>query len=278
MKKKSFMCGLLVFSILVIIGIVIIENNKISPLNRYETHSDYQSEDEVERNSAEPQKILNNTHTVEYEIVSYEIIDDTDIADQTNYSGEFFISGSIPDPNYLVEYTDYQQMRNDYSDVDEYISSNGNDGMTADEYQAFLDQHLAEYTSSKHPQTKYIFIHLIITNVADGPVDEYINNLRVIAVRGNDVVGEGEFNCYFDSSQHTDGEDRIHSYFVYTFRDNGESIECTIGCELREDYVDFSEENTYYIGFRPVGLDSWNQFDPSSDDGFVALDFLPPEL
>ncbi len=281
MKKIAGVIISIISSIAVIVVIVLIESHSKSPAERNTVSSSMATPNVAEvRDDSESfettfnNAVLNNKRTVEYEFLSYDIIEDTDIADQNVYEADFFCDGIIPDPNYLVEYTDYQAMRNDYPNVNEYILSNGNSGMTAAEYQAFLEEHSSDYTICKHPKTIYIFVRCRITCVGSAPVDEYINCLEILGVRENEIVGSEEINCYFDASQHTEGEDRIHHYFLYTFHESGESIECVIGCALREDFFDISEDNQYYIGFLPIGLESYDQFDPSIDDSFVALDSI----
>lgn len=280
--KKVFKVALCVFATLIlIVGILIIENHSKSPIERYTETSLKNVAPEVQTDfgslvTESNHKVLNNTHTVEYEFLSYEILDEVYIDKQTDYKGEFFFEGELPDPDYHVDYVDYQQMRMDYPDVDEYITSNGNRGMTAAEYQNFLEQHLSEYTSSYHPHTQYVFVKCRITNISNKTVDEDCNCLCIIGIRDFEVVGAGEFNCYFDATQHTEGEERIHHFFCYTF-EPGESIECVIGCRLREDFFDFSEDDSYFIGFVPIGLEHVDQFDPSIDDGFVSLDSLQRE-
>ena len=284
MKKPTSIIISIIATTVVIVGIVIIEKHNKTPIERYtETSSTlniYVNDEQIVSESSQPcvnHVVVNNFHTVEYEFLSYEIVDDVYIDDQTEYNAEFYYEGHIPDPDYNLEYIDYPQMRSDYPAVDEYITSNGNSGMTAAEYQSFLEQHLSEYTSIRHPHTQYVFVHCRLTNITNGSIDEYVNMLSIVGVRNSVIVGMGEFTCYYDASQHTEGEDRIHHFFLYSFHESGESIECVIGCELREDYFDLSEDNQYYIGFIPIGLESYEQFDPSIDEGFVALDSLRQE-
>ena len=66
-------------------------------------------------------------------------------------------------------------------------------------------------------------------------------------------------------------------YFLYKFKDSGDYIECVIGCELKEPYVDFSDNNDYYIGIYPIGFDSNNAFNPEIDSNFIKLSLLPRE-
>lgn len=78
---------------------------------------------------------------------------------------------------------------------------------------------------------------------------------------------------YFDKSQHTEGEDRIHQYFWYTF-DEGEELDCTIGF-IVGDYVDDGTEK-YYVGGYPSAWDNkketeWCDEDLESDANVIAI-------
>ena len=287
MKRALSILLIVILGIVLMVTVNVIEKNNQSPQARYlevsRNNTDHRNEFNASGtivNINEEGKavsiILNRTHSVQYEFLSYEIIDDTEIAKQTKYKGEFFDEGHVPDPNFLREYTDYSAMRRDYPKVDEYISSNFQRGMTAAEYQEFLEQHYSEYTTYKHPKTKYLFLRCRITNITTGTVEENISP-RVFAMQGNKTIGEGDIICYFDRSQHTEGEDRIHSYVEYKFNDAEESLECVIGIVLTEDDFDFSEKNNYYVGFVPLGLDDYEKFNPSIDDGFICVNKLPKE-
>lgn len=303
MKKKVLPFVIIISAFIVIVSVMIIEKNNKTPVERY-LDTSQNAENSINEPSAESYisittvdsslvsdvedtrsegvsgAVLNTTHTAQYEFLSYEFVEDVDIASQTKYAGEYFYDGTVPDPDYLVEYTDYLAMRKDYPEVDEYISSNYEKGMTASEYQAFLDQHLDEYTTSFHPKTKYLFLKCRISNVSNGSIIEYINDLRIIMMNEGNIIGiPTEFNCYFDHSKNTTGDERIHNYFQYRF-EPGETIECVIGCSIREDpriEMDLSKEYSYYIGFLPIGLDNLNQLNPSIDEGFVLLDSLQKE-
>ena len=222
---------------------------------------------------------LNPTRTIQYSFISFDLMEDTDIPDQDIYSGDFFFAspvgnaGELPDPDYLVEYTDYKSMRQDYPEVDEYISSNGLKGMTEEEYYKFMKKHLAEYTKKRHPKTKYLFVRCKITNVSSKAEEECINNIIVIAMHDRRYAGNYSGSpCYFDH------EKNIENDGVWYKFDKGESIECTLGFPLIEDYIDLADDNEYYVGFAPVGVDDLKTFDPSIDDGFVNVCTLPKEI
>ena len=97
-------------------------------------------------------------------------------------------------------------------------------------------------------------------------------------MRGNKLLDDVEINCYFDHSQHTDEEHRTHDFFLYKFDRVGDSIECVLGCRLTGEYYDLSEDNTYYIGFRPgVSYSDNDQFNPAIDSRCVAIADMPEE-
>lgn len=298
MKKLILPIAFTISAIATIFCVAMIEKNKKTPVERYldtsQTSENSYNEPTVEliendlpnnlNNDTDPaitnNVILNKTHTVQYEFLSYEIINDTEIANQTKYLGEFFYDGTVPDPNFLVEYTDFQAMRKDYPEVDEYISSNGEKGMTEAEYQAFLKKHVKEYSTESHPKTEYIFLRCRITNISKDKIDEYLNDIRIVMMYDNKILGfPAEINCYFDCSSHISGDDRIHNFFLYQFEPE-ETIECVLGCAISEDpqrVIDFSKKYSFYIGFLPIGLENLYQLDPSKDEGFILLDSLQKE-
>lgn len=276
--KKSIKAFVIILSVIAVsITITLIETNRKSPVDRFAEIA--RTTDNAYGGSAKEsfKTIYNKNQTVKYEFRSFELIEDSDIAKQNKYHEEYFYEGHFPDPNYKEEFVDFQSMRRDYPNVDKYLSSNGSKGMTDSEYEEFYEQHVAEYTTNRHPKTKYMFFHCRITNISDGPLEEYINSIVILAMRDGKNVGYAEIGCYFDHPQNTKGEERIHDYCLYRFKDNGDYIECVIGCELKETYVDFSDNNDYYIGIYPIGFDSNNAFNPEIDSNFIKLSLLPRE-
>lgn len=273
MKKVNILISLTLM-IVAVITVLYIEKNNKTPQERYAETAGLNrkalSEDSLLTGEEKSTKILNQTNTIEYEFLSYEIVDDYDVVNIHKYNKNSFIEGDYPDLESTIEIIDYSAMRKDYPSVNEYIESNGEKGMTAAEYQEFLNQHLEEYRTSKHLNTKYVFIRCKIKNISTSRVNEIINDVRVFAMCEGKTKDIEEINGYFDHSQHTEGEDRIHSFFHYTF-EPGESIECVIACKFADNRIDFSKNISYYIGFEPIGLDDPYRFDPSLDDNFVPI-------
>ncbi len=281
MRNKVDTITVIILSLVMIIVVTIVENNSISPMERFRERNTSNKGIELSKdNEANNERIdkssrllIDPTNTLQYELISYEIIDDINIAKQTKYPAEFFYEGEIPDPNSLTVYIDYDSMRQDYPEFAEYQDSFGMSGMTDEEYLHFWEQHVSEYSTSIHPKTKYIFVRCKITFLGGSWSEKGINDLRVFVMCENQTTGEVELNCYFDHPQHT-GEDDRNEFFIYSFNKAGETIDCVVGFEITEDTIDFSKDYSLYLGFEPLNLDDITQINLLTDKRFVAMDTL----
>lgn len=280
MKKKSIVLITIIIVVLVI-SVVAIERNSKTPMERYLEINQSSVQDLLLASKSDesnyiPKEIMNDEGNLKYEFLSCELIDDKDIAIQTKYKGEYFIEGEVPPSDYVVKETDFDAMARDYPKFDEYRNSNCEKGMTESEYKEFMREHEAEYTTDKHVKTKYLFVRCRITYTGNGRSEEYLNNFDVFEMRNNTLLGHNEIDCYFDHPQYTEGDERISCFFLYKFEKAGDSTECVLGCRLREDEFDLSEENKYYIGFQPsVSYSDYDQFNPAIDSRCVALTDMP---
>ena len=276
MKKKAVLFFVVLFVIASVAAVIAIEKNRNTPMERFikTLQTTKHADDYV------PVKILNNDENVQYEFLSYDLIDDKDIEKQTKYKAEFFVDGKVPPSDYIVKWTDYDAMARDYPKYDEYRNSDGNKGMTKAEAEEFMRIHEPEYTIDKHIKSKYLFVRCRITYMGNGRKKEFLSLFDVFAMRGNERIGpvNDEF-CYFDHPQPDIWEDgRAGSFFWYRFDKVGDSLECVLGCRLRGEYFDLSEENMYYIGFQPGAVYSGlDQFNPAHDKRCVALNDMPRE-
>lgn len=276
MKHKILVLICVITALVMIFCILSIENNRKSPMARYLETTKEESLN-TDNKYLSNRVIYNDTRTLQYEFLSYDLIDDKDIAKQTDYKAKFFIEGQIPDADYSIEYTDYETMRKEHPKIDEYIKSNGEKGMTEAEYREFIDKHISEYTTRKHLKAKYLFLKCKITYLGINPgfkdnMDEYLNVYSVFAIRDGKLVGDGNDFCYFDHPQNTEGSDREY-FFDYEFNKAGDTLDCVIGIRLTEDRIDFSEGTSYYVGFDTSSDNA--QFNPAIDDRCVALESLP---
>ena len=275
----------IIIAILAIITLVIaIECKSKTPMDRYldTTQSSSQICSSTGENSGGnyiPREIINDEGNLKYEFLSYDLIDDKNIAKQTKYKDDYFVEGKVPPADYVVKDTDYDAMARDYPKYDEYRRSNCEKGMTQSEYEEFMREHKADYTTDKHIKTKYIFVRCRITYVGGGRRDEYLHTFDVFVMRGNTLLDYYGMNCYFDHPQRTNDEARESlEFFRYKFEKVGDSIECILGCRITGEYIDLSEDNEYYIGFQPsVTYSDYEQFNPAIDSRCIAIADMPME-
>ena len=275
MKKKTTVIFVALFVIASAVGVMVIEKSRKTPLDWFleTSKATKQMENYI------PVKLLNNDGNVQYEFLSYDLIDDKDIEKQTKYKAEYFLDGKVPPSDYVVKWTDFDAMARDYPKYNEYRESNCARGMTGDEAEAFEREHVAEYTTDKHVKTKYLFVRCRITYMGNGRKKEFLGLFDAFAMRGNDLIGPLEEFCYFDHPQPEiwDDNDREGGFFWHRFEKVGDSIECVLGCRFRGEYYDLSEEDKYYIGFQPTVTYDNDQFNPALDKSFIALNDIPKE-
>lgn len=283
MKKKAALIAISLTAIASAVGVTAIAKDRMTPAEKHleapQAFGQIQLSSDKSGNSNNTTKeILNNEGNLKYEFLSYELIDDKDINKQTKYKAEYFIDGKVPSSDYVVKWTDFDAMAKDYPKFEEARKSNCEKGMTWDEYYAFVREHEAKYTTDKHIKSKYLFVRCRITYTGNGRPKEWLSNFSIFAMRNNQVVGQGMDFCYFNLPQPNLWDDgRANDFFWYRFNKAGDSIECVIGCRLREDYVNFSGDNTYYIGIEPSVYYDDKQINPAIDARFVSTDMLARE-
>ena len=278
MKKKAAIVIIALIAILSIFFVIMIEKNMKTPVERFLETSQMTSKAE----NYVPVKILMDNKNIQYEFLSYDLIDDKDIVKQTKSKAEYFIEGKVPPADYVVKWTNFDAMARDYPKFDEYRKSNGEKGMTDAEYDEFMRIHKPEYTIDKHIKTKYLFVRCRITYTGAGRDTEWLAQPHVFAMQGDSralMLSAGASYCYFDHPQKALWEDgNREDFFWYKFEKEGESLECILGIRLRGDRgVDLSKDNSYYIGFEPVGSDDEDNFNPAIDARCVSINDMPRE-
>lgn len=274
MKRTSTVLVAIMMLSILLFAVIMVEKNNKTPMQRYlETSQTTKNTDKYT-----PVKITNDDGNLQFEFLSYDLIDDKDIEKQTKYKSEYFIDGKVPPSDYVVRDIDYDALRRDYPKYDEFYSSDGKKGMTYEEAGELEREHRSEYMIDKHIKTKYMFIRCRITYLGNGRNEEWLNLFDIFAIRGSAIIGMSNMNCYFDHSQHTEEGVSENDFFRYKFEKVGDSLECVMGCRIRGDYVDLSEENTYYVGFQPgTRYSDYDQFNPAIDKRCVALIDIPKE-
>ena len=275
MKKKLSVIVAALALVGLIAAVIAIERKSKTPMDRY-LETTQTTKQQVKYT---PAKIIDDDGGLQYEFLSYDLIDDKDIEKQTKYKAEYFDDGKLPPSDYVVKKVDHAAMRRDFPKYDEYVSSNCTKGMTYEEAEAFEREHEAEYSSEVHVKTKYFFIRCRITYIGGGITEgneKCIGAFDFLIMNGDKIVGKSYPNCYYDHSQKTEGERKRFNY--YRFEKVGDSIECILGGRLRDDEDHFSEATGFYVGFQPsVTYSDEDQFNPAIDVRCVALKDMPKE-
>lgn len=275
MKKKLSVIVVTLALVGLIAAVIAIERKSKTPMDRY-LETTQTTKQQVKYT---PAKIIDNDGGLQYEFLSYDLIDDKDIETQTKYQAEYFDDGKLPPSDYVVKKVDYDAMARDYPKFDEYRKSYCDESiMTEAEYEEFMREHEAEYSWEEHVKTKYYFIRCRITYIGGGITEsneKCISAFDFLIMNGNKMIGAAAPGCYFDHSQNTEGERKRFNY--YRFEKVGDSIECIIGGRLRDDEDHFSEATGYYVGFRPMLASDEEQFNPAIDKRCVALKDMPKE-
>ena len=273
MKRKLSISVAILALIVLTAVVVLIEKKSKTPMERYleTTQTTKQPVKYI------PAKIIDNDGGLQYEFLSYDLIDDKDIETQTKYKADYFYEGKLPPSDYVVKKTDFDAMARDYPKFDEYRKSHCDESiMTEAEYEEFMREHEAEYSWEEHVKTKYYFIRCRITYIGGGineSNEKWVSTFDFLIMNGNKMIGAAAPGCYFDHSQNTEGERKRFNY--YRFEKVGDSIECIIGGRLRDDEDHFSEATGYYVGFRPMLGSDEEHFNPANDVRCVALKDMP---
>lgn len=283
MKKKTLFAAVTLTAVAAFVGVITIEKNSRTPVQRYiasTIQENLEATEKSDKNIYIPKKINSSSNNLQYEFLSYEIIDDKDIEKQTKYKAEYFKDGKVPSSDYVVKDTDFDAMARDYPKFDEYRESFGERGMTEAEYTEFMRIHEPEYTTDKHIKAKYLFIKCRITYIGNGRKKEWLDQLSVFTMKGNQTITQLAQFIYFDHPQPEIWDSsREGEYFWQKFGKVGDSIECVLGCRLSEYYdgLVLKENDTYYIGFEPGVYYDDEIINPSINENFVSTDSLPCE-
>ena len=274
MKKKAILIVIALIVIVAVVFVIKIEKKKTTPMERFLESSQTTQKPET----YVPAKIISDGGDLEYEFLSYDLIDDKDIQTQTKYKAEYFNDGKLPSSDCVVKWTDYTAMRRDYPKYDEYLTSLGEKGMTVPEAEAFEREHEAEYTIEKHVKTKYLFVRCRITYIGGRSNEVSLGTFNYFVMNGDTMVGLNGPNCYFDHSQCSDADKRMSAEFwMYRFEKVGDSLECVFGGMLRDDVEGLSKATAYYVGFQSESSYDEDIFNPAIDKKCIALNDLPKE-
>lgn len=251
-KKKLILLGIL--SVLAV-GIVFgLENNLLTMPQENEENRTYFANLSGEKTQAneEKQNIL-YTNNLSIEVVSCEKIEDTDIEAQTTYQPEYFKKGELPDAEYLEAYTDMEAIKEVCPELRDIWE---NDAHTIEEEKEIYNRNLdviEQYTTMRHPKTRYFFVKCKITNLIQEVNETSVALDTFISSDQSAYLAMHAGAVYFDKAIHTSGEERERGFFWYRF-EAGEVLECVLGYEIKEEW---NENETYYIGVQTPGAEKW---------------------
>lgn len=252
MKKKQIILCLVIVIAGILAGIAVVgnEREKESPIERYNKAKDSEADE-----SGEEKKTKFTYQDVEYEFLSYEVVEAADIATQTKYMGEYFFDGELPidDPEELDFYMDYEAVKAESPELKELWENI--DRYTSEKSAAIIEKNkdiIEKYTSMVHLEKRYMFLPCRLTNTATQERKVRLNEIRVV-ISSSDG---GQFRthdslCYFDTTCHTEGDDRAHNFSLYTLQPN-ETLDCTIGFWIKDE-IDNPE---CYFGITDLQLEA----------------------
>lgn len=232
------------------------EENNASPVERYQEKMEEdagKSEEETASDGEGENAFGSNIiihGPVQFELLSYEIIDDSEIQKQTTYPAEYFYEGKLPDSQEYTEQVDYDAAAEECPELKDIWADEGGDKYSVQEvkdiYQANIDV-IEKHTTMVPLNKQYVFVKCRITNSVNSTNEAFLNELTVFL--SSKDMSTYDFHsdtvCYFDKPVHKEGDDRIHSYFKYSFTAN-ETLECTLGFAVKDSEI---ENPDYYIGF-----------------------------
>lgn len=226
------------------------DNNPSLPVVSGEQMGEENGESEENK---EKTKILFTNNELAIEVLSCEMIEDTDIESQTTYAPEWFIMGELPDADYEDECIDYGAIKEVCPELKDLWEGDNYD-YTEEELKEIYNRNrdvIEQYTIYKHPKTRYIFAKCRIENRHKGKNETTVDVDTFTSSENSKYLARHDNAVYFDKAIHTIGEDRDHRFFWYTFGE-GEVLECTLGFEMKEEW---NEKDKYYIGVQPSGVD-----------------------
>lgn len=245
------------------------ESNKKDPMTSY---YDKQSVDGDESDNTEEivdESIDNSVGTIndetkdfvitktplKYEILSIDCVGEKEVCTRSEYAPYNYYFNHYPDVNYMIEQVDYQAVMEESAELAEIWNQENNGKYTDDEIIEIYNRnkHIIDQNTKRiHPNTKYVFLKCKISNISNIPVEKSVGlDIILSSTDLSNYIYHDSWICYFDMSQHVEGDDRVHAFYLYKFGIN-ETIECTLGFQIQ--MVENSSSINYYIGAIEDGM------------------------
>lgn len=289
-KRKKKQAAMLLFMVLLIIvgGAAIFmisqrEKEDTTPAKRYQEKKQEMAENEekqdtndgIEEDSTEEDSEEKNSvmlSPLKVEVLSYEVIDGNEINKQTTYLPEYFYENKLPDPEVYEEQTDFEACKAECPELKDIWENNENYSVqeVKDIYQEHIDV-IQKHTTKVLVPRHFVFVKCKITNTSKRNHQTYLNDIDVCpSSKDNSVYSlRNDTLEYFDKPTYVEGEDRMHSYFLHSFKPN-ETFECTLGFEVEDKGI---EDPDYYLGIMDIQMQDDNTH-PSYSNHFIKLNDL----
>ncbi len=286
-KRKTKQAVIILFTMLLIIagGAAVFKISKkekgdAQPAKRYQEKKQEIAEHEETQNvKGEKKEDAEEKNSImisplKVEVLSYEVIDDSEIGGQTTYAAEYFYENKLPDTEKYEEETDMEackaecpELKDIWENTEKYTVQE-----VKDIYQEHIDV-IQKYTTSTYVPRHFVFVKCRLTNTSGRQSKVLLNVMDVCpSSKDNSVFNSfiSDTMVYFDKPIHTEGEERVHSYFEYSFKPD-EALECILGFEVK-DKVEGKEieDPDYYLGDVDVQMQE-GHIHPSYSKRFIKL-------
>ena len=212
-------------------------------------------------------------------MLSVDILEGEELANETRYPAQYFINQELPVAGYTNERIDWDAI---YAEAPEVEKVRMADYGVYDEEEtlAVMDKYadvIEKHTVNIEVTNRVYFVKCRITNVSSTSPIETLFPMDVI-YKSEDTDEQGYYEAlrYFDKPVYTEGDDR-KKYFTIKL-DAGETMECTLGLSVPSDIrdlpsQDYGEHVKHYYG--ELIASGTTKYDPSLYPNYVDLDALP---
>jgi len=292
-KRKTKQAAIILFTMLLIIagGTAVFKISKkekgdAQPAKQYqekkqeiaEQEETQDVEDEKKEDAEEKNSIM--ISPLKVEVLSYEVIDDSEIGGQTTYAAKYFYENKLPDPEKYEEETDMEACKAECPELKDIWENNGK--YTVQEVKDIYQEHIdviQKYTTSVYVPRHFVFVKCRIANTSGRHSKVLLNGMDVCSSsKDNNVFNSfiSDTMVYFDNPIHTEGEERENSYFEYSFKPD-EVLECILGFEVKDQVEGQEIENPdYYLGVVDVQMQE-EHIHPSYSNRFIKLNDVAGE-
>ncbi|MCM1179493.1 MAG: hypothetical protein NC347_04495 [Clostridium sp.] len=254
-KKPQFIPFLVLFMLCAVAGGVYFyktQKNTQTAAQRYRDNLVKESQQTVAENTGEEEaeEKSSTVFCVEYdfdvEVLGYSVLSVGEFENQEQYGAEYFYEKEQPSAVRESQVVNYEAIEQESPELKEMW--NNLDKYSIEETKEIYSRNqsiIEKYTSTEEIPQKYVFVECRIKNRRNENTDVFLNELDLVATSADfkEWTNRTDTNIYFNQPEHTEGDDRMHSFFIVNM-DAGEEMVCTLGFQVD----DLGEKAEYYIG------------------------------